>query len=630
MIGRSLLFFVLVVLIPFAFAGEVHAGFFEMPEITQMPELERKSLLTDLDIPSVRERDPDPNAGPRLNVLKFKLEGIVEYPELGITKKDIEELIEGIRFDLMDEYKILESGFTAKELEEVSKLLVEIEEETQDRHVSELELQKLVWLVREQRSNRGVTLGQIETVADRITRFYRERGFILAKAYIPRQEVRDGIVTLTLLLGKLGEVEVHDNALYRDDEILNVFADALTLPVTAQAVEENLYLLNDFPGLAVTGFFEPGSQVGDTRLNLNVRNESNREVSLRVDNHGSELTGEYRFYGQVLFNNLAGNADQLQLAGLYAVDPENLDFYQLRYSSRAFSPRLTLSAGYSENDFVIGPGNSEAINALGLFGKTLRHELSAHYRLQRSRTSSYYLEALYEDIESQLRIGEFGLGGDDLLDDRIHNLTFNFSFDVLNEQSRILHQGALGLVLGDFVDGAEEGQDESYWILRGDYSLMTFWNLPWFDTSTRVVYRASLQYTDSALSSINQFSLATPTRLRAYESGLFSADQAFYNGVDWVFNAPDLFDFELFAVNLAEVARPFVFLDAGWGKSVSLVSTIDDETATLLDAGLGLQFSYRNRFQGNLQLAFPLAEDFSADVESSGDTRLVFDFQYNF
>ena len=96
------------------------AGFLEMPEITEMPDFERKSMLKDLDIPSVRDRDPDPESGPRLNVEKFKLQGIVEYPELGITKADIDKLIDGIRFDLMQEYKVEESGFTKTELEEVS------------------------------------------------------------------------------------------------------------------------------------------------------------------------------------------------------------------------------------------------------------------------------------------------------------------------------------------------------------------------------------------------------------------------------------------------------------------------------------------------------------------------------
>ena len=43
---------------------------------------------------------------------------------------------------LMQEFNLRESGFTEADIDEVSKLLVEIEEETLDRHVSTLDLQK--------------------------------------------------------------------------------------------------------------------------------------------------------------------------------------------------------------------------------------------------------------------------------------------------------------------------------------------------------------------------------------------------------------------------------------------------------------------------------------------------------
>jgi len=233
----------------------------------------------------------------------------------------------------MREYDVEKSGFTKVELEEVSKLLVEIEEETQDRHVTDLELQKLVWLVREQRLNRGITLGTIETVADRITQFYRDRGFMLARAYIPRQEVRDGVVTLTLLLGALGGIDVTNSTLYDEEYLAATFDEMLTMPVTSSAVEENLYLINDYPGVLATGFFQSGSQVGDTRLNLDVRWEQEFEANIRFDNHGSEQTGEYRFYAEGLWNNPLGNADQLQVAALLTVEPTNTVYGLLRYST---------------------------------------------------------------------------------------------------------------------------------------------------------------------------------------------------------------------------------------------------------------------------------------------------------
>ena len=466
------------------------AGFLEMPEITEMPEFERKSLLKDLDIPGVRDRDPDPESGPRLNIVKFRLEGIVEYPELGITKNDIEKLIDEIRFDLMEEYKVEESGFTQSELEDVSKLLVEIEEETLDRHVTDLEVQKLIWLVREQRSNRGVTLGQIETVADRITQFYRQRGFILAKAYIPRQEVRDGIVTLTLLLGTLGEIEVIGNARYSGENLSSTFDDMFSLPVTSSAVEENLYLINDFPGMTATGFFQPGAQVGDTKLNINVESEKSYEANVRLDNHGSKQTGEYRLYGEIFWHNPAGNADQLQLATLVTVNPDNTDFYQLRYSTRLFSPRFNVSYGASNNSFVLGPGNSETINNLGIFGETIQSDITATYSMKRSRTASYFIDLVYDKIESQTRLGGVGGGNNTSLDDIVNNTSLKFRYDVLDESDKILHQGDVSLVSGDFEVGAELGQDEKYDILKLNYSLLTFIKVPFFDAGSRVIYRA--------------------------------------------------------------------------------------------------------------------------------------------
>ena len=603
-----------------------------MPEITEMPKMERKSLLKDLDIPSVRDRDPDPTAGPRLNVEKFKIEGIVEFPELGITKQDIDKLIEEVRFDLMQEYEVLESGFTKKELEEVSNLLVEIEEETQDRHVSDLEVQRLIWLVREQRSKRGVTLGQIETVADRITRFYRERGFILAKAYIPQQQVRDGIVTLSVLLGTLGEVDVQNNQYYKTPVITSAFDGALTLPVTDKVIEENLYLINDFPGLVATGFFQPGSQVGDTKLSIIVKDERKYDANIRLDNHGSELTGKYRVYGEALWHNPIGNADQLKFAALKTVSPSNSDYYQLRYGSRLFSPRLDVSFGRSTNDFVLGPGNNETINNLGIFGKTMQSDITASYSFKRSRTASYYGDITYSNIESQIRLGAVGGADDTRLDDIVDNITLAFRYDVLNETNRTLHQGDFSLVSGSFQEGAEDGQDKNYYILGANYSLLTFLKVPLVDLDTRVIYRGSVQLASSPLSSINQFSLAGPTRARGYQSNQFSADNAVYLGVDWIFNAPEFLDIAIGESNWQKMIQPFLFLDFSWGEAISLTSGEKNSTGQLMDAGFGFQFSYRDQINGNLQFAFPVDESFRDEsiIVPDDSVRIVFDFQYSF
>ncbi|MHA1220781.1 MAG: POTRA domain-containing protein, partial [Candidatus Heimdallarchaeota archaeon] len=331
----------------------VFAGFLDMPEITESLDLERKSMLRDLDIPGVKDRDPDPTAGPRLAVKEFRVQGLVEYPDLGITREEINKLVDKIRFDLMAEDKLLDSGYTLDELGGLSDLLVNIEEDTVKRHVTPIEVQKLVWLIRDQRKKRGITLGQIESIADQITKFYRERGFILAKAYIPKQEVRDGIVTLTLLLGSLGSVDVNNNKMYNDSILKSVFENMLTNPVTSSEVESNLYLINDFPGISVNGYFEPGYQVGDTKLTINVKNEEKINSNIRLDNHGTDSTGKYRLYADLQINNLLGNADLANLSILHASEPDNTEYWRASYETNLFSPRFKIGFGTSENQFLV-------------------------------------------------------------------------------------------------------------------------------------------------------------------------------------------------------------------------------------------------------------------------------------
>ena len=314
------------------------AGFLAMPDISDVPEIERHSMLRDLDIPGVRDRNLNPEAGPRLAVLAFRLQGMVEFPELGITKAELDKMVEAMRVEMMDEGELLESGFTQDELGEVSSLLLKIEDETQDRHVNTFELQQLVWLIRDQQLKRGITLGQIEVIADKITAFYRERGFILAKAYIPKQAVRDGIVNLTMQLGVLGEVNIENNALYNQQQLKNVFDDMIAKPVTSRQIEERLYLIGDYPGVSINGFFEPGTQLGDTRLSIKVNSEKPYTGNIRLDNHGTEETGKQRLYADVYVNNPLAIADFLQLGLLTAVSPGNTQYYLLRYNTNVYSP----------------------------------------------------------------------------------------------------------------------------------------------------------------------------------------------------------------------------------------------------------------------------------------------------
>lgn len=604
----------------------VKAGFLDMPDVSETPELERKSMLRDLDIPGVKDRNPDPTAGPRLAVNEFRVQGLVEYPELGITRDAINKLVEKIRFDLMAEDKLLDSGYTLEELGGLSDLLVDIEEDTVKRHVTPIEVQKLVWLIRDQRKKRGITLGQIESIADRITRFYRERGFILAKAYIPKQEVRDGIVTLTLLLGLLGSVDVINNDMYSIAPLKSVFDDMLTMPVTSAQVEENLYLINDFPGLTVNGFFAPGSQVGDTKLNINVKQEERFNSNIRLDNHGTEGTGLYRSFVDLQINNPLGISDLLNLSMLNASSPNNTRYWRFFYQTNVFSPRWKFMAGKSTNQFLVD--KSAIDTTVDIEGVVTVTDFAFRYDIQRSRVNNSRVELIYEDVISDLKIGNVNTRGQD---EELNSTTLSYYFDFLNEKEKSLHQAVVNLSSAEITFGGEVEQEKQFEYLSIDYSLLSFIKVPFFDSNSRLITRANLQYAGIKISSIKRSALAGPLRARGYSSDIFSADDSLFIAADWVFNAPDIFDFNLFSeVNFKNVAKPFVFIDLSYGKQHQIGA--EAITAHVADVGLGLQFAHKGKFSGNLQLAFPVADKFSdpdITIQDKG-TRLVFDFQYKF
>lgn len=638
---RVKIFLILNAWMLLSIAIDAKAGFLEMPDTSEVPEYERESLLLDLDVPALKDRDPNPAAGPRLNVKEFRVQGLVEYPEFGITRKEIVQQVEKIRFDMMDEGKQLDSGYTFEEIKEVSDLIAEIEKETEGRHVAPVDVQKLVFLIREQRRKRGVTLGMIETVADTITRYYRERGFILAKAYIPKQHVRDGVVTITLLLGQLGEVQANNNKIYSDRMVKRIFKSSLGKPVSNNVVEEKLYLVNDLPGVNASGYFEPGSQVGDTKLNINFIRERRFNSNVRVDNHGSEATGEYRAYTDFYWNNALGQGDELQLGVLGSFNPDNSIYGSARYSLPVYTPRTLFSFGVSSNDFVTDDSTGLS-KELEISGESLVADASFIYKISRSRVNNKNIRLGYSRISSKIEFGSLTNSG---VEKTVDKIDLGYSFDMLNEKSRVLNQGSLVLTYAELVKGDDdEGQAKNAPIIFFDYSRLSFFRVPFTKSETKLILRTAGQYAGKPLSEVLRFGLAGPTRARGYQINEFFADDAIYFGVDWVFDGPSLNGKEIAGERLEKVIQPFIFFDGSYGVTNSPLEGESAIKSHLIDAGVGLKITFKDGFKGNLSVAYPVEgknsafespdEELESEVEQGktpGDgIKLYFDFQYAF
>ncbi len=618
--GKAFLLGLMMLVTPVAWSQ----GFIEMPDTTEVPEYEEESMLLDLDIPAVRDRDPDPQGGPRLNVKEFRVQGLVEYPKLGITRTEINKRVEAIRFDIMKEGKKSESGFNYEELGEMSALVAEIEKTTKAQHVGALEVQKFVFLIREQLRKRGVTVGMIEAVADTITSIYREKGFILAKAYIPKQKVRDGIVTLTLLLGELGDIKVEDNKRVSSTLVENVFKRDLYKPVTNDSINEALYLINDIPGVDAQGYFSPGEQVGDTLMTVKVTEEKWVTSNIRLDNHGSENTSENRAYADIYVHNPLGIGDEVYIGVLNSFDPGSTTYGSFRYNTFITNPRVRASIGTSTNDFV--SRNIRQEGAPVFTGASDVSDISLSYIFKRSRVRNFSTELKYMDIQTELDNAANLTTTED-----VKKTSLSFNFDVLNEKRRQLYIGSVGLhSASTFETGGFEGDvtgDDKF--LTFDLSMLTFFKIPFTKKKTRFLTKTSGQYAGKAISNLNQINLTGPSRARGFGVNGFQADDGMYLGVDWIFDFPSFGEAKLFGESISKVFQPYVFVDAAYGILQPLEETDSKITGTLTNYGVGLKISHSN-FASNISYSSVMTDDVNELQEETPASGVYFEMQYSF
>lgn len=561
-----------------------HAVAIEMPQTEQETDDKREPLLREPSAAAPAPQTSDHQGGPTLKVVAIRLLGVTDRVGAEVTVAGLSRRL--LQLSLVDDAEVPLPHLAVSRHEDA--LLLGVHESLRDRF----------------------TLSMLEFIGDEVTRYYRERGLILAKVYIPKQQVRDGVVALELLVGRLGEVVVRNNKRYKTGALTKAFAGEQGEPVDARAIEEALYLLNDLPGLDAQAWFAAGSEVGSTQLNLNVNDEKRFVGNLRLDNYGSPSTGEYRVYTDGYWYNPSGYGDELHLGVLATFEPSNSTYGAVHYSLPLFRTRARVRLGGSSNAF------ESTFEGLTLSGQSQAMNASLAYKLKRSRTTNRSWRLQYSHIDTDIEQvlddsdDETLSGVFDDYDTRVQNLDLVFHFDWLNEPARALHQGSIRVGTAAFEKGQRVGQPSHPLIVQWDHTWMKMTGVPFGEAQSRVVLNLSAQYAGDALPSTSQFALTGPYRMRGLANNSYNADRAFYSGADWLFRGPGFL-----GPSLASRVQPFLFADLAYGRrhGVGLripeegepiaYDTAPDNCVSMADLGFGLRYNDSRRVRASLYFA---------------------------
>src|SRR5580693_2430024 len=109
---------------------------------------------------------------------------------------------------------------------------------------------------------KDVTLANILDVADKIEQAYRDAGYILVRAYVPPQRVRDGVFVINVVEGQLAHATVQGGEPDTQDQVKAYLQHSIGVtPLPSVTMERSLLLSNDLPGVTASGVLRPSEDV---------------------------------------------------------------------------------------------------------------------------------------------------------------------------------------------------------------------------------------------------------------------------------------------------------------------------------------------------------------------------------
>ena len=478
-----------------------------------------------------------------------------------------------------------------------------------------------------------LTLAQLEGLTARISAFYRERGYILARAYIPAQEMRDGVVEIAVLEGRIGRIEVEGVRWYDPDYLRSYVRPKDEARVfELGSFERGLLLINDLPGLEVKSTLKPGLERGTTDVVLDV--EKDRLITGAIDsnNYGSKSTGYERFGVALNLNNPLGIGDALSFRGLTSREGGALWLARLSYTVPVNTLGTKVGGAYTHvavaADVGITVGHTD-VNGAGDVGS-----LYAVHPFVRSRELSLYgqLGFDYKDFTNQ-----FNLHADNpdqeavtiVQKDRLRVFTAGGTLNAfdrwrgLNGVSLTLYQG-----VGDFLGGLHGDNDShasrpgaggTFTKLTGEVS-----RLQQITANTSVFLRAAGQWANTGLVAPEQFVVGGQGTVRGYPVADIVGDNGYAVTGEFRWNAPGFADVPAFlGKRWGEILQFFVFIDHG-GATLLEPQPGERGTRWATGAGVGAQMGISDNFLLKLEFAKPVIKPISGQPSQDGLDNYVY------
>lgn len=239
------------------------------------------------------------------------------------------------------------------------------------------------------RPNVEVSMDDLLRMAAKIADRYHRDGYLLAQAYLPAQEIRNGMVTIAVLEGKYGKVTVRNRSRLSDRVVERQMAGIRSGDtVTRAPLDNRLLLLSDNPGVDVKSTLVPGASVGSSDLIVDLAPGRTLSGSLEADNAGNRYTGEYRVGSTLNWNEPFGIGDVASLRTL--TSGKGLNYARASYQLPLGQAKVGVAYSKLRYELI------KEFAPLHAHGTASIASIYANYPLLRTRNSNQYVQLAYD------------------------------------------------------------------------------------------------------------------------------------------------------------------------------------------------------------------------------------------
>ena len=218
----------------------------------------------------------------------------------------------------------------------------------------------------------GRTLEDVEKARSALEKAYLDRGYQTVLVAIPQQTVRQGVVTLRVTEGKVGQLRV------RGTQYFSPFAIRKQAPSMAEGtvpnfndIVEDIQALNQLPDRRVTPQIRAGAIPGTVDIDLDVKETLPLHGSAEVNNRYSVNTTHTRINGALHYDNLWQLGHSLGVSFQIAPErPSDAKVFGANYLARfPGAPWFTLSYNVVIQDSDVSTLGGTAVSGRGrIFG----------------------------------------------------------------------------------------------------------------------------------------------------------------------------------------------------------------------------------------------------------------------